>query len=314
MNYKIMIIVALLICTPLFAQLTPQDAIKEIKRGINIGNTLEPPNEGEWNNGFLQEYYFDDYKTEGFNCIRIPVRWDNHTATSAPFTINETWFSRVEQIIDWGLQRNLYIIVNAHHEDWLKQNYSNVTYKARFDSIWSQISTRFKDKSDKLFFEIINEPFGMTTAEVNDLNARIFPIIRKTNPTRIVIYSGNEYSGSAQMMAAAIPNDNYIMAYFHSYDPWSFAGEGTGTWGTVADRNALQTQFQTVYQWSAANNIPVMVSEFGAVKTCDFNSRMYHYSSYVEESKELHFKVGMTVEILEFMNAMNENGVKLKIF
>jgi len=74
------------------------------------------------------------------------------------------------------------------------------------------------------------------------------------------------------------------MAYFHSYDPWSFAGEGIGTWGTVADRNSLQSQFQSVYQWSVLNNIPVMVSEFGSIKACYFNSRMYHYSSYVEES------------------------------
>jgi len=268
----------------LLAQLKPQDAIKKINRGINIGNTLEPPNEGEWNNVLLQEYYFDDYKEAGFTCIRIPVRWDKHTANSAPFSINETWISRVEQIIDWGLKRDLYIIVNAHHEDWLKQNYSNATYKARFDSIWSQVATRFKDKSEKLFFEIINEPFGMTTAEVDDLNSRLIPIIRKTNPTRILIYSGNDYTGSSQMMSASIPNDKYIMAYFHSYDPWSFAGEGTGTWGTVVDRNALQAQFQSVYQWSAINNIPVMISEFGAVKACDYNSRMYHYSSYVEES------------------------------
>jgi len=284
MNGKILIIFYSIICSQIIAQLTPQEAIKEMKRGINIGNTLEPPNEGDWNNGFLQEYYFDDYKTEGFTCIRIPVRWDKHTATTTPFRINENWFSRVEQIIDWGLQRNLYIIINAHHEDWLKQNYANSTYKARFDSIWSQVATRFKDKSEKLFFEIINEPFGMTAAEVNDLNARIIQIIRKTNPTRILIYSGNDYTGSAQMMAATIPNDNYIMAYFHSYDPWSFAGEGIGTWGTVADRNSLQSQFQSVYQWSVLNNIPVMVSEFGSIKACYFNSRMYHYSSYVEES------------------------------
>lgn len=284
MKLKLLILFISIIYIPLLAQLKPQDAIKKINRGINIGNTLEPPNEGEWNNGFLQEYYFDDYKEAGFTCIRIPVRWDKHTATSAPFNINETWFSRVEQIIDWGLKKDLYIIVNAHHEDWLKQNYSNATYKARFDSIWSQVATRFKDKSEKLFFEIINEPFGMTTAEVDDLNSRLIPIIRKTNPTRILIYSGNDYTGSSQMMSASIPNDKYIMAYFHLYDPWSFAGEGTGTWGTVADRNVLQAQFQSVYQWSAINNIPVMISEFGAVKACDYNSRMYHYSSYVEES------------------------------
>lgn len=266
------------------AQITPQEAAKQIKRGINIGNTMEPPTEGEWNNGAVKEYYFDDYKSVGFNCIRIPVRWEKHTLQNAPFTIDQSWLARVEQVVDWGLQRGLYIIINAHHEDWLKQNYTIKNYRDRFDSIWAQVAFRFKGKSDKLLFEILNEPFGMSVQQVDDLNQRIIPIIRKTNPTRIIIYSGNDYTPSGALMAAAIPKDNYIMGYFHSYDPWNFAGLGQGSWGTASDVNSIKSMFQTIAQWSAKNNIPVMISEFGAVKSCDYNSRMYHYSTYVTEA------------------------------
>jgi aryl-phospho-beta-D-glucosidase BglC (GH1 family) len=266
------------------AQITPQEAAKQIKRGINIGNTMEPPTEGGWNNSAVKEYYFDDYKSAGFTCIRIPVRWEKHTMENAPYTVDQAWLARVEQVVDWGLQRGLYIIINAHHEDWLKQNYSIKNYRDRFDSIWAQVAFRFKDKSDKLLFEILNEPFGMSVQQVNDLNQRIIPIIRKTNPTRIIIYSGNDYTPSGALMAAAIPKDNYIMGYFHSYDPWNFAGLGQGTWGTASDVNSIKAMFQTVAQWSAKNNIPVMISEFGAVKSCDYNSRMYHYSTYVSEA------------------------------
>ena len=268
----------------LYAQLTPQDAITHIKRGINIGNTLDPPTEGAWNNGPLQEYYFDDYKAQGFTCIRIPVSWYRHVSNTSPYTIDESWMQRVEQIVDWGLQRNLYIILNAHHESWLKNNYSNSTYKARFDSIWSQIATRFRNKSEKLFFEILNEPIGMTREEVDELNTRELGIIRRTNPTRIIIYSGNDYSGPSQMMDAKIPNDKFLIAYFHAYDPWDFAGLAKQTWGTAQDRYLINSQFETVHQWSVDNNIPVIISEFGAVNKCDYNSRMYFYSSYVEEA------------------------------
>ncbi|MGE5456861.1 MAG: glycoside hydrolase family 5 protein, partial [Methanococcaceae archaeon] len=266
------------------AQITPQEVSQQIKRGINIGNTMEPPTEGEWNNGVVKEYYFDDYKSAGFTCIRIPVRWEKHTSGTSPYTIDPSWLNRVEQVVDWGLKRGLYIIINAHHEDWLKQNYSNQATRARFDSIWVQIAHRFKGKSDKLLFEILNEPIGMTTQQVDDLNKRIIPIIRQTNPTRIIIYCGNDYSTSGSLKAAAVPKDSFLMAYFHSYDPWTFAGQAQGTWGSITDVNNLKSMFQSVSQWSAANNMPVMLSEFGAVKNCDYNSRMYHYSTYVEEA------------------------------
>ena len=285
---KIWLVVLIVIAgaCPAAAQLTPEQAIIQMGRGINLGNTLEPPTEGGWNNGPAQEYYFDDFKAAGFSTVRIPVRWDQHTHGSPPYAIQDSWLDRVEQIVDWGLERNLIIIINGHHEDWLKQNYGSASARARYDSIWSQVANRFKDKSDRLLFEIINEPFGMTMGQVDDLNARILGIIRKTNPTRIVIYSGSEWSGAAQMMAAAIPDDDYLMAYFHSYDPWTFAGEAHGTWGTESDRAATHNMFRDVELWSAAQGVPVMISEFGVVRGADFNSCMALYAAYVEEAIE----------------------------
>ena len=280
--FSILIFSAL--CNCAIAQLTPNEAITRMTRGINLGNTLEPPVEGAWNNGPAQEFYFDDFKTAGFSTVRIPVRWDQHTQTTAPYTVDPAWLDRVEEVVDWGLERDFFVIINSHHDDWLKQNYSSPSARARFDSIWVQIANRFQFKSDSLFFEIFNEPFGMTTAEVDDMNSRILPLIRKTNPTRIVVYSGADYSGAAWLMSAAIPNDDYIMGYYHSYDPWDFSGLGNGTWGSQVEKDNVRNTFEAVANWSAENDIPVMISEFGAIRSTDYNSRMRIYAFYVEQA------------------------------
>jgi len=269
--------------TPLSAQITPEEAIAGMSRGINLGNTLEPPTEGAWNNGPAQETFFDAYLEAGFTNIRIPVRWDQHTANNAPFAIDETWMDRVEQVVDWGLARGFYITLNGHHEDWLKTNYSSLILRARYDAIWEQIVERFQNKSDKLLFEIINEPKGMTRAQVDDLNQRILGIIRAKNPTRLVIYGGNEWANSEQLLTAAIPNDDYIIGYYHAYDPWQFSGQGMGTWGTTNDYQRLTNKYQSIKNWSDANNIPIHHSEFGAVHSADYNSRMRIYAHNIEQ-------------------------------
>jgi aryl-phospho-beta-D-glucosidase BglC (GH1 family) len=265
------------------SQITPKETIGQMGRGINIGNTLEAPTETGWGNPLIQEYYFDDFKAAGFNCVRIPVRWDPYTGTTSPYTINETRMVRIEQVVDWALERGLFVIINSHHDDWIKQNYNN-TNKARFDSIWSQISVRFKDKSEKLIFEMINEPNGLSLDNVNDLNQRVLGIIRKTNPTRIVCFSGHNWSNSAELIAAAVPNDPYVIGYFHSYDPSTFALDGIGTWGSQSNINDLISKFNSVSAWSGQKQVPVNLGEFGAVKACDYNSRMKHYASYVEQA------------------------------
>lgn len=276
--------IGLATCSLAHAQLTPEQAVADMGRGINLGNTLEPPTESAWNNGPAQEAYFDAYVDAGFATVRIPVRWDQHTTTTPPYAIDASWLNRVEEVVDWGLDRNLYVILNAHHEDWLKQGYGDPALRARFDSIWVQVAERFKDKPETLLFEIINEPFGMTRADVDDLNARFLSLIRETNPTRLVIYSGNEYSNVPQLLAAAIPDDPYLIGYFHSYDPWSFAGLSQGTWGTTEDRAEVRRRFTDVATWSETNSIPVVLSEFGAMRSADEISRQVFYATYVEEA------------------------------
>ena len=100
----------------------PQQVISKMTRGINIGNTLEPPQVGDWNNEYISEYFFDDYVEAGFNTVRVPIRWDKHTLVDSPYTVSETWLDTVEQVIDWGLSKDLYLIINAHHDWWLVNN------------------------------------------------------------------------------------------------------------------------------------------------------------------------------------------------
>lgn len=266
----------------LFAQLTPAAAIEAMGRGINLGNTLEPPTESAWNNGPAQESYFDRYVEAGFTNVRIPVRWDEHTMDAAPFTIDAAWMDRVEEVVDWGLERGLYITLNGHHEDWLKNDYTNATFRARYDAIWDQIIERFQGKSDLLLYEIINEPNGMTVAQVDDLNARILAKVRVVEPTRLVIYGGNVYANAEQLYAAAIPQDDYVIGYFHSYDPWPFAGQAQRNWGTANDYQEMSNKLAGAAAWSLANEVPIHISEFGAIHENDFNSRMRYYAHYVD--------------------------------
>ncbi|MGF7138192.1 cellulase family glycosylhydrolase [Roseimarinus sediminis] len=266
------------------AQLAAHEAASKMKRGINLGNTLEPPLEGGWNNPKAEEYYFDMYRDAGFDVVRIPVRWDQHMGNSAPYQIDESWMLRVEQLADWALERGLFVIINAHHDDWIKSNYSSQVMRDRFDSLWSQVAVHFKDKSERLLFEILNEPHGLTKAQNDEMHQRVLSIIRASNPSRLVIFQGHNWGGSDELLQAAIPDDDYLIASFHSYDPYLFGLEGQGTWGTPNDYQQLKSKFDKVKEWSLLHDIPVILGEFGSLRKCDYNSRMRHYQAYMEQA------------------------------
>jgi hypothetical protein len=274
----------MLFTVSLKAQLTPQNAVKGMMRGINLGNEMEAPNEGDWNPP-IQERAFDDYKNAGFTAIRIPITWDAHTMTTPPYTIDSNWLNRVQQVVEWGLSRGLFIIIDAHHEMWIKTWYSDSTV-ARFDSIWSQVATRLKNESDSLIFEIINEPDPMSEHNVNSLNSNVLKVIRKTNPTRIVSFSGYMWSNSDQLVSAAIPDpsDKFLIGYYHSYDPYPFGLLGPGTYGSASDIATTKAKFDEVTTWSTQHNIPVILDEFGYMDSCQYNSRMCAYGTVVSQA------------------------------
>lgn len=50
----------------------------------------EAPVEGAWAPP-ATEALFDAYVAAGIRVVRIPMRWDNHTDTTAPYSIDPVW-------------------------------------------------------------------------------------------------------------------------------------------------------------------------------------------------------------------------------
>ncbi|HPU43798.1 MAG TPA: hypothetical protein PLS98_06260, partial [Dictyoglomaceae bacterium] len=49
-----------------------------MQRGVNMGNALEAPKEGEWG-VVIKDEYFKLIKEAGFDHVRIPIKWSAHT-------------------------------------------------------------------------------------------------------------------------------------------------------------------------------------------------------------------------------------------
>jgi endoglucanase len=84
---------------------TPSRSVN-LNRGINFGNMLEAPNEGEWGLR-VQEEYFDRAKEAGFDFVRLPIRWSTHAEQESPYTIDPAFLARVDEVVNWALNRDL---------------------------------------------------------------------------------------------------------------------------------------------------------------------------------------------------------------
>ena len=112
------------------AQQTPQQLVNKMGRGINLGNVLSAPVEGNWS-GAATEQYFVQVAEAGFSNVRIPIDFfgtrtsgdtsqysvdanTTFTGYRADFIVDPLYFNRLEQVIGWGLSQNLVIVLDFH--------------------------------------------------------------------------------------------------------------------------------------------------------------------------------------------------------
>ena len=298
------------------SQSTPHQMVSKMGRGINLGNVLSAPFEGNWAPA-VEETYFDDVVAVGFKTVRIPIRFDMHTTalgdvtysdgsnnyigSASDYTVDASFLDRVEQVTDWALDKGLVAIIDVHGDKWYWESYDSgsAEYKTgndllaaedRFRAIWRDISVRFQNKSKDLLFEIMNEAyFSMSASEVDAVNTDILSIIRQTNATRNVIVNGggiNSWEAPLQMSTTFLNSDTYLIATFHYYLPFKFTSSSRDnandveTWGTQSDKSTVDSHFEAVKSWADTNNIPVLLGEFGADNEGGYNYSTQTYGLY----------------------------------
>jgi endoglucanase len=267
----------------------------QLGRGVNFGNALEAPKEGEWGM-VLEESFFDRVKEAGFRTIRLPTKWSAHAANDAPYTIDAKFFERVDWAVDNATKRGLNIVVNIHHyEEFMGETDKHTP---RFVALWKQIAERYKDRPANVLFELCNEPTNMPAGLWNKIFLQALAAVRASNPTRIVVIGGvdwNSVSGLTQLKLPA--DDQNLIATFHYYSPHQFTHQGA-EWMDGADawlgtewkpdavgRTSIDFDLDKAARWGKENKRPLWMGEFGAYSKADIVSRE-KWTSYVAREAE----------------------------
>lgn len=270
---------------------------RRLGRGVNLGNALEAPVEGEWGM-VLEEEFFTIIKEGGFDSIRVPIRWSAHAQEEPPYTVDEVFFERIDWVLEQAQKNDLYVVINMHHYDGLME--TPRLHRERFVAIWQQIARRYRDQPDSVLFEFMNEPNGMLSAtnDWNALAAETLREVRKTNPNRTVVIGPGEWNNLASLPVLQLPEeDRNIIVTFHDYSPFQFTHQGAEwadgseawlgtTWeGTEAQQTAVQADMDKALAWGNTHRRPIYMGEFGAYSRADTESRQ-RWTSYMARQAE----------------------------
>ena len=260
--------------------------------GWNLGNSLEaigPGNETAWGNPVVTQQLISSVKAAGFDTIRIPVAWSVFS-DEASFTIDTDWLERVEEVVNYALNADMYVMMNEHWDGgWLNQPFFDQqdALNARLSTMWTQIANHFKDYDNRLLFAGTNEVleegnYNTPTTEMvtvqNSFNQTFVNAVRATggnNATRFLVVQGFNTNINHTVSFATIPTDSATDRLFmevHYYDPYNFtlnSSSDVTEWPSLTETWANETWMESKMQEMKTTfvdaGVGVILGEYGVI-------------------------------------------------
>ncbi len=293
-------------------ELTAMEFTSGIKIGWNLGNTLDATGgnglsqETSWGNPTTTQELMQAVKDAGFNAVRIPTTWERQMDEN--YVISEEWLNRVNEVVDYAYDLDMYVILNMHHEEWhCPYADKQEEISSRLTACWTQIANRFKDYDERLIFEGMNEPRWKNTEYewnggndegrqvVNHLNKVFVDAVRATggnNQYRFLMvcpYAAN--STEPALSALELPEDDRLIVSVHAYIPYSFALQNPGSDKWLADKpnctRDIDTLAEVLDRLFISKGQAVIIGECGAMNRDNEEYRAQWAEYYFGTFREL---------------------------
>lgn len=284
---------------------TAMEITQMMDKGWNLGNTFDATGgkkddpysqETSWGNPQVTKELIDGVKAAGFTTIRIPVTWNNYIDKSNGYQIDEAFLNRVNEIVDYALENEMFVILNAHHEEWVNDKNIHENYEEigkELNAVWSQLADHFAEYDQHLIFEGMNEPRAVGMGyewngnqacydAVNYLDQVFVDCIRSNgkgyNSERALMIPGYAASMNAAVLKSIqIPQYNgkdaeNLIISVHCYSPYNFCltdDQESFSPENTQDTSGITSLINNLKSLFINNGIPVVIGECGATNTND---------------------------------------------
>jgi endoglucanase len=251
--------------------------------GVNLGNALEAPNEGDW--GYRIELpHLDAIRDAGFDGVRLPVRFDAYAGSAPPYAFGGNFWRRIDEIVNHALGLGLHVQLDMHHYERLISEPAR--QRDRFLGMWSGIAHHFRGAPAGLILEPFNEPNGPNwgNGALMALQRDVVSVIRERDASRLIVLGPGNWQNIDALRDWRPPEGENIVVSVHYYEPHAFThqnAEWLGAdapsfgreWETGEDRAQVREHIAQAANWSRQHGYAMQLGEFGVNKALPIQQR-----------------------------------------
>ncbi len=194
-------------------------------RGVNLTGWFQTSSAQQIQFTKYTKKDFQNIKSLGCDVIRLPINLFYMTNGSPDYTIDPLMYEFLDQAVNWAEELQMYLILDNHTTDDLASKNTNL--ETVLKKVWVQMAEHYKNRSNYILYEILNEPNGtLTTAAWGKIQQAAITAIRAVDTKHTLVVGGAGFNSYTELAALPVYTDNNLIYTFHFYDPFVFTHQG----------------------------------------------------------------------------------------
>jgi endoglucanase len=205
----------------------PQPALSgdvPFSRGVNLTGWFQVSNAEQIQFTRYTRTDFEQIRSLGCDVIRLPINLHFMTAGAPDYIIDPLFYSFLDEVVKWAGELGINLILDNHTFDVTANTDPNVGIILK--KVWSQMAQHYKDSSDYIYYEILNEPHGISDYQWNTIQQQVIDAIRAVDTKHYIVVGPANWNSYSNLKEMPVYSDNKLIYTFHFYDPFVFTHQG----------------------------------------------------------------------------------------
>jgi hypothetical protein len=296
----------------------PASRLAHLRRGINLSEWFAQVYDPQ---GYTKEH-FESWTTAsdialikslGFDHVRLSVNPQAMMDAARRPGGSQEYYGYLDAAMKTILDAGLAVELDMHPDSDFKTRLKEDDFVERFADFWRTVGQHYSSwDSERVFFEILNEPEMRDRYRWYGVESKLATAIRQGAPGHTIIAAGANWDDDNDMIFLDPLRDPNVIYVFHFYDPHIFTHQGA-TWGAfywhwlkglhypsdprnaaqVAelepdaihrldvirygqdhwDASRVEAEINQAADWAGRNHVPLLCNEFGVFRHADPEDR-----------------------------------------
>jgi endoglucanase len=170
---------------------------------------------------------FTNIKSLGCDVIRLPINLHFMTNGEPDFILDPLFTDFLDSAVTWAEELQINLILDNHTFDPSVD--TDPSIEGTLIKVWTQMAEHYKNRMEYIFYEILNEPHGISDALWGSIQGHVIDAIRAVDAYHTIIVGGAEWNSYNNLQYIPDYEDDNLIYTFHFYDPFLFTHQGA-TW------------------------------------------------------------------------------------